>query len=284
MRPKPASSGAERRSTMRILSLFKATLLAVPLYALLLLLGVISLVWNLIAMLLQPVLPDRLARPLGRATIALAYRWFWGVSSLFGMMRVDADCLDALRDERGVIFVANHPTMLDALLLVARLPRSACIMKADLMRNIFLGAGARLAHYIRNDSARAMVRLAVDDLRAGGQLVLFPEGTRTVQPPVNDFRPGVTLIAKLANAPIQTVFIDTDSPYLGKGWPLWKVPPLPIVFKLRLGQRFAPAQDSNALLLQLEQYFRHNMEQRAIEAQPACQQQQQKTPRAHTSF
>ncbi len=284
MRPKPASSGAERRGTMKVFSLLKATFLAVPLYALLLLLGVISLMWNLVAMLLQPVLPTRLARPLGRATIALAYRWFWGVSSVLGMMRVDADCLDALRDERGVIFVANHPTMLDALLLVARLPRSACIMKADLMRNIFLGAGARLAHYIRNDSARTMVRLAVDDLRAGGQLVLFPEGTRTIKPPVNDFRPGVTLIAKLANAPIQTVFIDTDSPYLGKGWPLWKVPPLPIVFKLRLGQRFAPAQDSNALLLQLEQYFRHNMEQRAIEAQPACQQQQQKTPRAHTSF
>jgi 1-acyl-sn-glycerol-3-phosphate acyltransferase len=35
--------------------------------------------------------------------------------------------------------------MLDALLLVARLPRSACIMKAALMRNPFLGAGARLA-------------------------------------------------------------------------------------------------------------------------------------------
>ena len=271
MRPKPASSGAERRSTMRILSLFKATLLAVPLYALLLLLGVISLVWNLIAMLLQPVLPDRLARPLGRATIALAYRWFWGVSSLFGMMRVDADCLDALRDERGVIFVANHPTMLDALLLVARLPRSACIMKADLMRNIFLGAGARLAHYIRNDSARAMVRLAVDDLRAGGQLVLFPEGTRTVQPPVNDFRPGVTLIAKLANAPIQTVFIDTDSPYLGKGWPLWRVPAMPLMFTLRLGQRFAPSQDSDALLRQLEHYFHHQMEQSATEAPLECQ-------------
>lgn len=282
MPPKPASSSAERRATMRLFTLLKATLLAVPLYALLLLLGAISLVWNLVAMLLQPVLPARLARPLGRATIALAYRWFWGISSLFGMMRVDAECLDALRDERGVIFVANHPTMLDALLLVARLPRSACIMKADLMKNVFLGAGARLAHYIRNDSARTMVRLAVEDLRAGGQLVLFPEGTRTVEAPVNDFRPGVTLIAKLANAPIQTVFIDTDSPYLGKGWPLWKVPPLPIVFKLRLGQRFAPAQDCNALLSQLEQYFRHTMVQRATEAQPECQQQ--KTPHAHTSF
>jgi 1-acyl-sn-glycerol-3-phosphate acyltransferase len=161
--------------------------------------------------------------------------------------------------------------MLDALLLVARLPRSACIMKADLMRNIFLGAGARLARYIRNDSARTMVRLAVDDLRNGGQLVIFPEGTRTVTPPLNTFRPGVTLIAKLAQAPIQTVFIDTDSPYLRKGWPLWRVPPLPIVFRLSLGQRFAPSQDSNALLQQIELYYRQSLEQRAPDAQPACQ-------------
>ncbi|MET0541023.1 MAG: lysophospholipid acyltransferase family protein [Variovorax sp.] len=268
----------------RLLHLLKTTLLAVPLYTLLLGLGLVSLGWNLIAMLLQPVLPLATARPLGRATIAFAYRTFWGIASLVGMMRIDADCLDALRDERGLIFVANHPTMLDALLLVARLPRSACIMKADLMRNVFLGAGARLACYIRNDSARTMVRLAVEDLRNGGQLVLFPEGTRTVAPPVNCFRPGVTLIAKLAQAPIQTVFIDTDSPYLGKGWPIWKVPPLPIVFKLRLGERFAPAQDSAAQLRQLEEYFRHSMVQAAIEAQPACQQQKTPSPRAHTSF
>ena len=245
--------------------------LALLLYALLLLLGSISLAWNLVAMLLYPVLPARVGRSLGRRVIAFAYRSFWATASAFGMMRIDASCLDALRDERGVIFVANHPTMLDALLLVARLPRSACIMKADLMRNIFLGAGARLARYIRNDSARTMVRLAVEDLKNGGQLVIFPEGTRTVMPPLNAFRPGVTLIAKLAQAPIQTVFIETDSPYLGKGWPLWRVPPLPIVFRLRLGQRFAPQQDSDALLHEIEQYFRHPLEQRTSDAQPACQ-------------
>jgi hypothetical protein len=81
---------------MRLLPLLKTVLLAVPLYALLLLLGSISLAWNMVAMLLQPVLPVRLARPLGRATIALAYRAFWGTASLTGMMRIDADCLDAL--------------------------------------------------------------------------------------------------------------------------------------------------------------------------------------------
>lgn len=255
----------------RLLRLGLSIPFALPLYALLLLLGAISLVWNVLAMLLYPLLPEATGRALGRSVIARAYRVFWAAASFSGMMRIEADCLDALRDERGLIFVANHPTMLDALLLVARLPRSACIMKADLMRNIFLGAGARLARYIRNDSARTMVRLAVDDLRSGGQLVIFPEGTRTVTPPLNTFRPGVTLIAKLAQAPIQTVFIDTDTPYLGKGWPLWRVPPLPIVFRLSLGQRFAPSQDSNALLQQIELYYRQSMEQRAPEARPACQ-------------
>ena len=127
------------------------------------------------------------------------------------------------------------------------------------MRNVFLGGGAKMARYICNDSAHTMIRLAVEDLRRGGQLVVFPEGTRTVSSPLNAFRPGVTLIAKLAQAPIQTVFIDTDSPYLGKGWPLWRVPPLPLVFTLRLGQRFAPMQDSALLMQQLEHYFRHTL-------------------------
>ena len=225
------------------------------LQALLLVLGLMSLAWNLVATLLYPLLPRRQGLVLGRATIAAAYRVFWRVASITGMLHIDARALDSLRDEGGLIIVANHPSLLDALLLVARLPRSACIMKASLLRNPFLGAGARLARYIRNDSARSMIRVAVDDLRHGGQLVVFPEGTRTTQTPINPFRPGVTLIAKLADAPIQTVFIDTDSPYLGKGWPLWRLPPIPIVFSVRMGERFAPCADAHVLLRQLEQNF-----------------------------
>ena len=142
----------------RVLRFLMSIPLALMLYALLLFLGLISLVWNFVAMLIHPVMPAAPARALGRMTIAFAYRMFWWLASVTGMMRIDATCLDPMRKEPGVIFVANHPTMLDALLLVARLPRSACIMKAGLMKNVFLGAGARLAHYIRNDSAHTMVR------------------------------------------------------------------------------------------------------------------------------
>ena len=219
-------------------------------------LGLMSLGWNLVALLLYPLLSRPRGRRVGRATIAWGYGVYWRFAELTGMMVLRAEALDGLRDEPGLIVVANHPSMLDALMLVARLPRSACVMKASLMRNPFLGPGARLARYLRNDTPSGLVRLAVDDLRQGGQLVLFPEGTRTTRRPINPFRPGFTLIAKMAGSPIQAVFIDTDSPYLGKGWPLWKLPPLPIVFHARLGRRFEPDADVQGLSARMEEYFR----------------------------
>ncbi len=221
----------------------------------LLMLGLMSLGWNGVALLLYPLLSRTAGLRIGRAMIARGYGWFWAIARRSGMVRLDAAVLDALRDECGLILVANHPSMLDAVMLVARLPRSACIMKASLMRNPLLGPGARLARYIRNDSAYGMVQHAVQDLRSGGQLVMFPEGTRTTQPPINPFHPSFTLIARHAQVPIQTVFIDTDSPYLGKGWPLWRLPPLPICFSVRLGRRFAPARDHHALRAEIEAYF-----------------------------
>jgi 1-acyl-sn-glycerol-3-phosphate acyltransferase len=226
------------------------------LHSLLLLLGLLSLSWNLVALLIYPFLPRRQGLRLGRAMIAWCYHWFWMVARWTGILQTRLDALDALRDEPGLIVVANHPSMLDALMLVSRLPRSACVMKASLMRNVFLGPGARLARYVPNDPPRAMMRSAVADLRQGGQLVLFPEGTRTTTPDINRFRPGFTLMAKMAQAPIQTVLIDIDSPYLSKGWPLWRLPPLPIVFSVRLGKRFAPSADPNAQLADIEAYFR----------------------------
>ena len=240
---------------------------------LLALLGLMSAGWSLTALLLYPLLTRERGLRFGRLMISNVYAVFWYVARASGMLRLHADVLDALRDEGGIIVAANHPSMLDALILVAHLPRSACIMKASLMRNPLLGPGARLARYIRNDSARGMVRLAVADLQRGGQLVIFPEGTRSTSWPLNRFGSAFTLISKRARAPVQTVFIDTDSPYLGKGWPLWRLPPLPIVFTVRLGRRFAPATDHLALQREIEAYMADGVRARRT-AQPAAPSEQ----------
>lgn len=235
---------------------------------LLLALGVISAVWNLFALVLYPLLPRALGQRVGRAGIAWGYRLFWAAARGSGLLRMDARALRALADERGLVIVANHPSLLDALMLVAQLPRSFCVMKASLMRNPFLGPGARLARYICNDSPRRMVRQAVDDLRAGGQLVMFPEGTRTIGSPLNAFQPGFALIAQRAHVPVQTVFIDTTSPYLRKGWPLWRLPPLPIEFSVRIGRRFEPRPDVTATVREIEHYLAAGVRQGQPRAGP----------------
>lgn len=218
-------------------------------------LGLGSLLWNGIALLLYPLLPRERGLRIGRAAIAYGYRLFWWAAGVVRMMRLDTRVVDTLRDEPGLIIVANHPSMVDAPLLVARLPRSACIMKASLMRNPFLAPGARLARYIRNDTPRGLIRHAVADLKRGGQLVLFPEGTRTEGGALNPLRPGFTHIAQRAGAPIQTLFIDTPSPYLCKGWPLWRLPPVPIEFSVRLGRRFEPGADFQHLVQEVERHL-----------------------------
>jgi len=218
-------------------------------------LALASAAFNLVACALFLLLPRAVGRRFGRAAIANGYRGYWRFTKPFGLLRLNAEALDVLRDETGLVIIANHPSLLDAMMVVARLPRCACVMKASLMRNPLLASGALLARYIPNDSAHGMVRRGVADLREGGQLLLFPEGTRTTHAPVNAFQPGFAVIAKHAQAPIQTVFIDTPSPYLGKGWPLWRLPPMPIEFSVRLGRRFEPRADHETLVREVEAYF-----------------------------
>lgn len=219
-------------------------------------LGASLLLLSGVARTLGLLLPRERAVRLGRSLVSLVYRGCWASAEGLGLMRIDADALDTLRGEKGgLIIAANHPTLLDAMLVVARLPQSVCVMRADLMNNVFLGPGARLARYIGNDSGCGVVRECVAALREGQVVILFPEGTRTASSPVGAFKPGITLIARLAQVPIQTVLIRSDSPYLKKGWPLLRVPPGRVSIRVSLGQRFPASDDRRGALRQLEAYF-----------------------------
>ncbi len=134
------------------------------------------------------------------------------------------------------------------------------------MNNIFLGAGARLARYIRNESIRQMVMQASEDFKTGGQLLLFPEGTRTIRQPVNPLKGSIALISAQAQVPIQTVLIETNSRYLSKGWSLFRKPMMPVRYHIRLGKRFDPPADSHELMHQLETYFTEQLHPQFQEA------------------
>ncbi|GAB3546048.1 lysophospholipid acyltransferase family protein [Noviherbaspirillum agri] len=221
--------------------------------------GFLCLLWTMFAVVLHPLMPADAGRRLGRFVIMAAFRLFLGTLSISGRFRFDLKALDALRAEESLIIAPNHPSLWDAVLVVSRLPDVACIMKAEIISNLFLGAGARMARYIRNASLRQMISLAVADLKRGSRILLFPEGTRTVRKPLNPLTGSIGVIACRAKVPVQTVFIETDSPFLTKGWPVYKMPPMPMSYRVRLGRRFEAPEDSGVFMAELEQYFRQEL-------------------------
>jgi 1-acyl-sn-glycerol-3-phosphate acyltransferase len=221
--------------------------------------SVVCLVWSSVAALLRPLLSVRVGRHIGQFAIMACFRFYLWCLQLTGRAHCDLTQLDRLRAEGGLVIAPNHPALIDVVLITSRLPRVTCIMKAELWDSPLLGAGARLAHFIRNDSPKGMVKLAVEEIRAGSQLLVFPEGTRTMHAPVNTFKGGFALIAKEAGVPVQTVFIETNSPYLGKGWPVYKMPSLPLYYRVRLGQRFTVEGDVKEFTRNLEAYFREQL-------------------------
>jgi 1-acyl-sn-glycerol-3-phosphate acyltransferase len=231
------------------------------LYASLAWLGLICLTWSIIALPLYIVLPRRAGTGVGRRGIMAGFRLYAWSLSLSGSYRLDLSAIDTLRDGPPLILAPNHPCLIDALLILSRHPNIVCVMKAELMKNLFLGAGSRLARYVRNESSRQMVKESVAHLREGGLLLLFPEGTRTVRAPINPLVASVGLIAKQAGVAIQTLIIETDSPYLSKGWPLFRRPCLPIIYRVRLGRRFPPPRDVSAFTAELDRYYRQELAQ-----------------------
>lgn len=271
MRPiTTASWPASSRHLHRLLAWLKPAYEYLVLYGGLLLFGASTFIWSVVSTVLYPLLPRRFGSRLGQLGIMMVFRGFLSALKATGIVKCDLSALDALRDKGPLIIAPNHPSLLDAVLVTSRLPHVICIMKAEIWDNLLLGGGARLAGYIRDDVPFTMIRTAAAAVRAGNQLLVFPEGTRTRPHSGYRIKGGFALIAKTARVPVQTVFIETNSPFLGKGWPLFRKPAFPLVYRVRLGRRFEVQPDVKTLVTDVEGYYRAN-----LTAAPAAQRNTQ---------
>lgn len=179
-----------------------------------------------------------------------------------GVFDVAVPEAEKLRRIRGAVLAPNHPSLMDAVFLLSMVPRTVCIMRANLVNDIFLGGAARLAGYVPNDRGSALVRHGVERISAGANLLIFPEGTRTRGSALNPFKHGFALIALKTGAPIQTIFIEREGRYLSKGVSLFAFARLPFRFRIHLGEVVHPAPHENAheLSTRLENYFRDHLE------------------------
>lgn len=223
------------------------------------------LMWSCVAAPLCHLLPRAWGVMVGRRVTCYGFRLYLWCLTLTGALSFDLRALDALRDAGPLVIAPNHPCLLDAVMIVSRLPDVACVTKARLIDSPIFGASARLAGYIRNDDFFGGAAQAVETLRAGSQLLVFPEGTRTTRRPMDRLKGGAALVAKRSRVPVQTVLIETGSHFLSKGWPLLRIPSMPIRYRVRLGRRFTPGNDLKESLAEMEAYFASELGSRSGE-------------------
>ncbi len=209
--------------------------------------------------LILSLLPAHWRIPMARRAIAWGFRTYLAFLQRFCCVRLDCSALDALVGQYPLIIVANHPSLLDAVILLSRLPKATCVMKAGLKSNVLFGPGAHVSGYISNEDPMHLIKQACHELSQGAHLLLFPESTRTVQHPINAFDHTAALIALRSLTPIQTVFVEFSTIYLGKLWPIWKKPSLPLTIKVKLGAQFSSSHSKEALTHMLESHYRDTL-------------------------
>lgn len=195
-----------------------------------LLLGVV--VFPLFNLLLRS--PKRRGR-WARALIGVLFRLFVGWMRLLGLLTYELHGLERLR-RQGLLVLANHPTLIDVVFLIGLVPDAYCVVKSTLANHPCTRGPVRSTGYICNNSGSDLLDTCADRLAAGGNLIIFPEGTRTRPGQALKMQRGAAQIALRCGLDITPVVIHCEPLGLFKGQPWWRVAERPLHFSIRVAE------------------------------------------------
>lgn len=165
-------------------------------------------------------------RRIAQQLIARGFRLFLWFLQFMGVMRMEIRGGDILAAERGAVVIANHPTLIDVILLVAHTRAALCVVKGDILRNPFMRGVVGAAGYIPNDAdPEALIRDCADALKDGNNVIMFPEGSRTGIGVPRTLQRGVANISLRTGAPIRIVTVSCEPRTLYKGQKWYDIPP-----------------------------------------------------------
>lgn len=140
----------------------------------------------------------------------------------------------------GQMVIANHPCLIDVVVLIAQIRDANCVVKQSLWDNPFMHGPVRAAQYISNSGSLDMLDEAAAALQDGQTLVVFPEGTRTTPGQAPDFHRGAAAIALRGARVITPVVITVSPTTLTKAEPWYRIPARRFHIRLRVGEDIDP--------------------------------------------
>jgi 1-acyl-sn-glycerol-3-phosphate acyltransferase len=148
--------------------------------------------------------------PRGRWSLATIRLWAAGLLAVSGV-RLEVHRSAALDPQASYVYLANHQSLFDIPALLLAVPgRIRMVAKQSLFRIPVFGWAIAAAGFVSVDradrtAARQSFAAAERRLRAGGSILLFPEGTRATGDTLLPFKRGGFLLALRTGLPIVPV-------------------------------------------------------------------------------
>ena len=171
--------------------------------------GAGSILISILALPILTLLFRRTARfnKAARKLISLTFRFFVGVMTLMGIVRCTIDDKKRIRNLKAGIIVANHPSLLDIVMLISYVPNADAIVNSYLTGKHILSKIVHDLYIPTNISYEEAIRRSVSSLQSGNVLIIFPEGTRSRPEGQNRYKKGAARIALASGCPIFPVYI-----------------------------------------------------------------------------
>ena len=145
-----------------------------------------------------------------------------------GLIRIDRSALT--QPIRGAVILANHPSLIDVVILTALLPRTFSVAKSALRKHPFLWIIVRRV-FLHDDAV--LIEEAPALLEKGYNILIFPEGTRSPNPTsMHKWHRGGTQLALRTQSPIQPIVLQYDYRMLAKGQSILDMGTRPVTIKV----------------------------------------------------
>ena len=168
-----------------------------------------------------------------RKMVQLCFRTFVWFMKTSGVLTWEVSGREKLTG-RNQLVVANHPTLIDIVFLISMIPNASCIVKPEIYRNSFTKGPVSRAGYVANDAPEELVDNCVKTLESGASMVIFPEGTRSVNGVPLRFRRGAAYVQLQSQCSVVLAVITSQPQTLAKHEKWYQIPHSRPHFKLTI--------------------------------------------------
>ena len=107
-------------------------------------------------------------------TIHLSWRVFVWLMCTLRLIKVKCPEYKRLKSLYGTIVIANHPSLIDVVILVSKIPNSVCVVKDSLFKNMFIRKIIGKTYLSNTMKPDEFIANGSDILSKGYNIVIFP--------------------------------------------------------------------------------------------------------------